>query len=131
MDYFDINNFMPHGMCFLWRPELVGMHVIADLAIALAYFSIPVVIGVFLRRLEKPVPFRWAFIMFGIFILFCGINHLMNIVVLWHPLYYLEGVLKLLTAAASVATAVLMLPLLPVLIDRFSQIGNEAGTDSA
>ena len=126
MDYFDINNFMPHGMCFLWRPELVGMHVIADLSIALAYFSIPVVIVVFLRRLDRPIPFRWAFVMFGIFILFCGINHLMNIVVLWHPLYYLEGVLKLLTAAASVATAVLMLPLLPVLIDRFSRIDDDA-----
>jgi hypothetical protein len=43
--------------------------------------------------------------------------------VLWYPLYYLEAMLKLLTAAASVATAVLMLPLLPVLIDRFTRIG--------
>lgn len=130
MDYFDVNNFMPHGMCYLWRPELVGMHVIADLGIALAYFSIPIVILVFLRRLNRPIPFRWAFVMFGIFILFCGINHIMNIVVLWHPLYYIEGVLKLLTAAASVATAVLMLPLLPVLIDRFTRIADEDGPDS-
>jgi hypothetical protein len=122
MDYFDINNFMPHGMCFLWRPELVGMHVIADLAIAMAYFSIPITIMIFLRRLNRPVPFRWAFIMFGVFILCCGINHVMNIIVLWYPLYYLEGILKLLTAAASVATAVLMLPLVPVLIDRFTRI---------
>ena len=65
MDYFDVNNFMPHGMCYLWRPELVGMHVIADLAIALAYFSIPIVIVLFLRRLNRPIPFRWAFVMFG------------------------------------------------------------------
>ena len=125
MDYFNINNFMPHGMCYLWRPELVGMHVIADLAIALAYFSIPITIIVFLRRLDRPIPFRWAFIMFGIFILFCGINHNMSIVVLWVPIYYLEGILKLMTAAASVATAVLMLPLLPVLIDRFTRIEPE------
>ena len=69
--------------------------------------------------------------MFGIFILFCGINHLMNIVVLWHPLYYIEGVLKLLTAAASVATAVLMLPLLPVLLDRFTNMAAEDDTESA
>ena len=122
MDYFNINNFMPHGMCYLWRPELVGMHVIADLAIALAYFSIPVTIGIFLGRTQQSIPFRWAFVMFGIFILFCGINHLMSIVVLWYPIYYLEGILKLVTAAASVATAVLMLPLVPVLMDRFSRI---------
>ncbi|BDW99165.1 hypothetical protein [Maricaulis maris] len=127
MGYFDLNNFMPHGMCYLWRPELLGMHVIADLAIALAYFSIPVTITFFLRRIEKALPFRWAFIMFGIFILFCGINHVMNIVVLWYPLYYIEAVLKLLTAAASIATAVLMLPLVPVLLDRFTRIETREG----
>jgi hypothetical protein len=127
MGYFDLNNFMPHGMCYLWRPELLGMHVIADLAIALAYFSIPVTITFFLRRIKKALPFRWAFIMFGIFILFCGINHVMNIVVLWYPLYYIEAVLKLLTAAASIATAVLMLPLVPVLLDRFTRIETREG----
>ncbi|MHA6289532.1 hypothetical protein [Maricaulis sp. CAU 1757] len=120
MGYLDINNFMPHGMCFLWRPELLGMHIIADLVIALAYFSIPITIGLFLRRSSSPIPFRWAFVMFGIFILFCGINHLMNIIVLWYPLYYIEGMLKLLTAGASVATAVMMLPLAPVLLRQFS-----------
>ncbi|WP_323761022.1 hypothetical protein [Maricaulis sp.] len=129
MGYFDINNFMPHGMCFLWRPELVGMHVIADLAIALAYFSIPVTILIFLRRIDRPLPFRWAFVMFGIFILFCGINHVMNIVVLWYPLYYVEAVLKLFTAAASVATAVLMLPLVPVLLERFTRLAAAEGQD--
>ena len=56
MDYFNINNFMPHGMCYLWRPELVGMHVIADLAIALAYSSIPVTIGIFLGRTQQSIP---------------------------------------------------------------------------
>ena len=122
MDYFDMNNFMPHGRCFLWRPELVGMHVLADLAIALAYFSIPVTIIYFLRKLERPVPFRWAFVMFGIFIFCCGVNHIMNIIVLWYPIYYVEGVLKLVTAAASVATAIMMLPLLPVLVERFTRI---------
>ena len=44
----------------------------------------------------------------------------MNIIVLWYPLYYLEGVLKLLTAGASVATAVMMLPLAPILLRQFS-----------
>jgi len=125
MGYFDISNFMPHGMCFMWRPELVGMHVVSDLAIALAYFSIPITIATILHRSGRPIPFRWAFIMFGIFILCCGINHLLNIVVLWYPIYYIEGVFKLLTAAASVATAVLMLPLVPVLLEKFSRIADQ------
>ena len=34
----------PHGMCLLWRPELIWLHVLSDLAIGLAYFSIPIVL---------------------------------------------------------------------------------------
>jgi hypothetical protein len=35
-------DYMPHGMCFLWQPELIALHVASDSAIALAYYSIPV-----------------------------------------------------------------------------------------
>jgi hypothetical protein len=33
--------FMPHGMCFLWRPELLWLHAFSDAVIALSYYSIP------------------------------------------------------------------------------------------
>lgn len=33
--------FMPHGMCYLWRPDLLALHVLSDALISLAYFSIP------------------------------------------------------------------------------------------
>ena len=26
--FFSEDNFMPHGHCYLWKPELVGLHVI-------------------------------------------------------------------------------------------------------
>ena len=38
----DVTQFMPHGMCFLWKPDLLAFHIAADALIALAYFSIPV-----------------------------------------------------------------------------------------
>jgi hypothetical protein len=34
------DGFMPHGMCYLWRPDVLTLHIGADLPIALAYFTI-------------------------------------------------------------------------------------------
>ena len=39
-----LHGFMPHGMCYLWRVDILLMHVSADVLIGLSYLSIPVVI---------------------------------------------------------------------------------------
>jgi hypothetical protein len=44
---FSPQDYMPHGMCFLWQPELIWLHVTSDSAIALAYYSIPIALGYF------------------------------------------------------------------------------------
>ena len=53
---FSSTGFMPHGMCFQWRPDILTLHVIADSLIALAYFSIPFTLLYFVRR-RKDLPF--------------------------------------------------------------------------
>jgi hypothetical protein len=39
--------FIPHGHCYLWKPELVWLHVVSDLSIAIAYYSIPIALVYF------------------------------------------------------------------------------------
>ncbi len=39
--FFAEDLFIPHGHCYLWKPGLVGLHILSDSLIALAYFSIP------------------------------------------------------------------------------------------
>lgn len=39
------DDFMPHGHCSFWKPEIAWLHVISDALIALAYCSIPVFVG--------------------------------------------------------------------------------------
>jgi PAS domain S-box-containing protein len=51
--------------------------------------------------------------MFGAFILACGTTHLMEIWNIWHASYQLSGVIKAVTAAVSVITAGMMIPLVP------------------
>ena len=105
-------DFMPHGHCYLWRPEIVWLHVVSDCLITLAYYSIPIALVCFLRK-RKDIPFNWMIWMFGGFIFACGTTHLMNVWTLWIPTYRLDGVLKLGTAALSMTTAVLLWPLIP------------------
>jgi signal transduction histidine kinase len=50
---------------------------------------------------------------FGLFIVACGFTHFMEIVVLWKPLYWLAGDVKLVTAFASVVTAIALPGLIP------------------
>lgn len=108
--------FIPHGYCFMWRPELVWMHVLSDLVIALAYFSIPVTIMFFINRSSHSLPYVWVFRMFAAFIFLCGMTHLIDVVAVWRPIYYFEGIVKMLTAAVSLATAVMMFPLIPAVL---------------
>lgn len=114
---FNIERYMPHGYCLLWQPELVWMHVISDVIITLAYFAIPAAIIVLLIKRKQTVPFRWVFVMFASFIILCGITHLVSVTVLWKPIYYLQGIIKALTAIVSIATAILLLPLIPHVLD--------------
>ncbi len=104
--------FIPHGHCYLWKPELVWLHVMSDSLIAVAYYSIPFMLVYFVRK-RRDVPFDWIFLMFGTFIVACGTTHLLAVWTLWHPTYWLSGFVKAITALVSVCTAVLLLPLIP------------------
>jgi signal transduction histidine kinase len=110
--FLDRTSLAPHGICLLWRPELIWTHVVSDAIIALAYFTIPVALGVFVTR-RRDVAFGWMFWAFAVFILACGTTHLFEIWTLWVPDYAAEAVVKAVTAAASIMTAVLLWVLLP------------------
>lgn len=103
---------MPHGFCYLWNPGLVWLHAISDSLIALSYFAIPVILVRFVRK-RRDVPFSWMFVLFGIFIVACGLTHAMEVWNLWHADYWLSGAVKAVTAVASVPTAILLLKLMP------------------
>jgi signal transduction histidine kinase/ActR/RegA family two-component response regulator len=109
---FDSANLAPHGMCLLWRPELIWMHVLSDGFIGVAYFSIPAAITYFVSH-RSDIAFGWVFWAFAIFIWACGTTHFFSIWTLWFPDYGTEGVIKVFTAGASIVTAVGLWPLLP------------------
>lgn len=106
------SDFMPHGSCYFWTPQILWLHNVSDAFIALAYYSIPAALWIFVRE-RRDLKFRGIFILFGIFIFACGTTHLMDVWTTWTATYRLEGVVKLLTAGVSVGTAVVLWPLMP------------------
>jgi len=52
----DSSMFSPHGICLLWEPELIWLHVVSDAVIAASYFSIPFALAIVVsKRREFPV----------------------------------------------------------------------------
>jgi PAS domain S-box-containing protein len=104
-------DFAPHVYC-LREPAVVWLHAGSDAAIAAAYLAIPIAL-LALVRLRRDLAFRRVYLLFGFFILACGITHGFAVWTLWHPVYRLEGVVKALTALLSIPTAVLLIRLMP------------------
>ena len=106
------SDFMPHGYCYLWDPWIVWLNVVSDGLITLSYYCIPLVLIYFARK-NRDVTSNRIFWMFGAFILACGTTHLMEVWNVWHASYVLSGIVKAVTAVASVLTAAMVVPLVP------------------
>lgn len=105
-------DYIPHGHCYRWQTNLVWLHVSSDSLIALAYFWIPVMLLYFVSN-RRDVPFSWIFMLFTLFIVLCGMTHLLEVWTLWHPHYWLSGSVKAVTAMVSLFTAAELFPLIP------------------
>lgn len=96
-----MSHWMPHGGCVQWNAPLLTVSILANLLIALSYFAIPIAIMSALR----PVAPRFRRL-FACFISMCGMTHLMQIVTVWQPVYWVEAGLSASTAIVSTMTAI-------------------------
>lgn len=108
--------FLPHGVCYLQQTNLILLHVVSDALVALAYFMIPLALIYVSRRIGRHLSFNWAIGLFAAFIILCGAGHVIDIIVIWKPLYWLQGWQRAATAIVSLATAVSIIPLIPRLL---------------
>jgi PAS domain S-box-containing protein len=106
-------DYMPHGMCFLWQPELIALHVASDSLIALAYYSIPIALVYFVLK-RTDFVFPSIFVLTGLFILACGTTHAMSVWTLWYPDYRVDGGIKAVTALLSIGTGVAIWKVMPL-----------------
>lgn len=107
-------DFMPHLYCLRSDPAVLWLEVFSDLAIALAYFAIPIMLfQVIVKR--RALLFRRVALLFVVFIAACGATHLLSVWTIWIPVYRLEAVVKAVTAVASVTTAGVLARIRPLI----------------
>lgn len=86
-----------------------------DSSIALAYFAIPITMAVVLRERKDDIPYPWLWILFVSFIVACGLTHVAHV---WSAMtgadyLWLHALIGVLTAMASVGTAIAFALILP------------------
>lgn len=110
------DNFVAHGFLYLWQPDLVWLHALSDLIIALAYFAISVTLVTLLHSRKNAIPYSWILHLCAFCIFLCALSHIVGMISIWYPLYYLHGILKAFTAACAICTALILLPVLPLIL---------------
>lgn len=111
-DWMGLSGLIPHGYCLAWQPGLLWSLAISNTVIGLSYYSIPLALAHFIRR-HKDLKFNWVFAMFAVFIFACGTTHFIDVLSIWVPVYRLDAIVLDLTAGVSLATAIMLWPLIP------------------
>lgn len=95
------------GVCFRYNPFLAWNLGITDFIIFLCYFFIPLGMYQSLNSLPRGLakPLRNYSILLGIFIVTCGLTHLMNVFLLFVPIWYTAVVVNYICAISSVIAA--------------------------
>ena len=101
------------GTGLTWQPSLAWVHVGGDLLTGGAYVAISSMLIRLARKAGRGIPFLWALVAFGTFIIACGLGHVAAAFSTWEPIQWVAGGIKYATAAVSVATAVALPPLVP------------------
>lgn len=104
IDFFGVNGFIPHGYCLSWSPSLLWLTVVSDAVMTLAYLTYPFAIAYFVWK-RKDLHYRWLYLtFFNAFILTCASTHLLSVVTIWIPLYWLDAYVKAVSATVATAT---------------------------
>ncbi|GAB3786707.1 hypothetical protein GCM10028818_50390 [Spirosoma horti] len=104
----DVSDWPPRWLCGRWTDFHGWLYLLSDLTIWLAYMAIPLILIRFLL-VKKGVPLSGVFVLFGAFILLCGLTHLLDAVMFWWPAYRINALIRFLTAGVSIATVLALI----------------------
>jgi PAS domain S-box-containing protein len=114
-DLFSPAGFMARWVCGQWTPFHGWLYILSNLAIWLAYFTIPALLFLLLRK-KKDLSFNSIFWLFIIFIFACGLTHLADSIMFWVPAYRISALLLFFTAIVSWLTVIRLYRILPELL---------------
>jgi hypothetical protein len=104
---FSTEIFMPRGHDYLWTPALLVLEGVSNLVLAIAGF---VLAAAFLRRRARRAVLAgrtWAVLALGIGL--AAVTHLLDVWLIWAPLYWLDALLRCMAALAAIGAAILLI----------------------
>lgn len=110
---FDTSDFPARWHCGNWSAAHGWTHVIADLAIALAYLLIPLALARYCWVKRRELEFPMVIWLFAAFIFSCGATHFVEAIIFYHPIYRFSALMKVATAAVSLSTVVAVTRIAP------------------
>ena len=106
------NLFFSQGDCYDWKLALVWLHLVGNLAVALAFYSIPPLLIYEVRKhkdLLLPPKFWWL----NAFVISCGTIYVLEVWSIWQPIYWLIGGIKIVTVIIFIVMANQIFPYIP------------------
>ncbi|ABG57396.1 sensor histidine kinase [Cytophaga hutchinsonii] len=100
--------------CGKWSDFHGWLYICSSLAIWAAYFAIPFSLFYLLRKKNNEIPFVKVLWLFILFILLCGLTHLVDVVIFWAPVYRLSALILFITAIISWVTVFGLYKVIPV-----------------
>jgi chemotaxis family two-component system sensor kinase Cph1 len=108
------NSWPARWHCGRWTPFHGWLYILSSISIALAYFSIPIILFYVLKKSKNKLPFQKVFWLFFLFILACGITHVFDALMFWYPVYRVSAIALFATAIISWMAVVGLYKVIPV-----------------
>ena len=110
-------NYRPPDSRLTWQQDLVALHAISDVIIAMSFLAIAAgALWVVLHRLNVTRAQRSIAWLFTVCLFLAAAVQISEFITLWHPFYGVQAFVKAASAAVSVITVAFILPILPELV---------------
>lgn len=111
---FEHREYLPQGSAYLWQGEVLWLSVLGNALLGISLILLPVTLFVVVSR-RRDLMSRNTLYLLSVFLLVCGLNRLINVLVIWVPLFRLGAFFDLMAGLLSVAAAFALLRTLPVI----------------
>jgi signal transduction histidine kinase len=121
------HHYHPNRVAYNGEQVLLWLHV----ATGLSYVWISAVMAWLLYRVRDALPYHTVGIAFTAFIVSCGANHLAHVWTMFLPNHWAEATIKGVMAVSSVATALALPPVVPVVVGlvRSAQLSEQRAAE--
>ncbi|MGF1493413.1 MAG: putative bifunctional diguanylate cyclase/phosphodiesterase [Microcoleaceae cyanobacterium] len=117
---FSIEQYFPQSYCYSWQVSLMGLHIISDALIALAYFLI-LITQVYFAGQRQGFLFNLTLPLVGSLAAVGGAIHILAIWSLWHPIHWILGGVKAINAVIAIVSAIVLIRIFPRILSIFTR----------